>query len=150
MHGFRMTNHFRRTSTRLHTLGNVLILCLFDAKDKYQNHSNPIFSGHSQCSEGICCFSSHGERLPDTIDLDNLQRTTNLYKDAMTRPDNQEWAKAYQKEFNCFKDSIVFAVVWLPTREKALGTTTRLDYKIDNDVLEKRKARMCVRGISRN
>ena len=27
-----------------------------------------------------------------------------------------------------------------------MGTTTRLDYKIDNGVLSKRKVRMCVRG----
>jgi hypothetical protein len=30
--------------------------------------------------------------------------------------------------------------------DKSLGTTTRLDYKVDNGVLTKRKVCMCVRG----
>ncbi len=33
-----------------------------------------------------------------------------------------------------------------PKEAKILGTTTRLDSKIDNGVLAKRKVRMCVRG----
>jgi hypothetical protein len=45
-----------------------------------------------------------------------------------------------------FKERQVFATVALPKGAKVLGTTTRLDYKIDNGVLTKRNVRMCVRG----
>jgi hypothetical protein len=38
------------------------------------------------------------------------------------------------------------ATVALPKGAKLSETTTRLDYKIDNGVLNKRKVRMCVRG----
>ncbi len=64
----------------------------------------------------------------------------------MSRPDNQEWAEAYQKEYLGFKERGVFATVVPPKGAKILGTTTRLDYKIDDGVLTKRKVRMCVRG----
>ena len=64
----------------------------------------------------------------------------------MSRPDNQEWAEAYQKEYLGFKERGVFATVVPPKGAKILGTTTRLDYKIDNGLLTKRKVRMCVRG----
>jgi hypothetical protein len=37
----------------------------------------------------------------DTIDPDKPPRN---YKYAMSSPDNQEWAEAYQKEFQGFKD----------------------------------------------
>jgi hypothetical protein len=62
----------------------------------------------------------------------------------MSRPDNQEWAEAYQKELQGFKDRGVFATVRPPKGAKILGTTTRLDYKIDNGVLDKRKVSTCV------
>jgi hypothetical protein len=40
----------------------------------------------------------------------------------------------------------VLSVVKLPQGAKVLGTTTRLEYKINNGVFEKYKVRMCVRG----
>jgi hypothetical protein len=64
----------------------------------------------------------------------------------MARPDREKWAAAYQTEYQGFKDRIALAVVKLPEGAKALGTTTRLEYKINNGVLEKYKVRMCVRG----
>ena len=64
----------------------------------------------------------------------------------MRRPDSQEWAEAYQKEFQGCKDRNVFAVVKPPPGTKVLGTTTRTEYKVNNGVMEKRKVRMCVRG----
>jgi hypothetical protein len=39
--------------------------------------------------------------LPDTIDPDKPPKN---YKDAMSRPDNQEWAKAYMDEYLGFKE----------------------------------------------
>ena len=83
----------------------------------------------------------HG--LPDDIDPD---RPPKNFKDAMSRPDSQEWAEAYQKEFQGCKDRNVFAVVKPPPGTKVLGTTTRTEYKINNGVMEKRKVRMCIRG----
>ncbi len=71
---------------------------------------------------------------PDTIDPVKLPWN---YKDAMCRPENQEWAGAYQKEFQGFKDGVKFATVRPPKGAKILGTTTRPDYKIDNGVLDK-------------
>ena len=64
----------------------------------------------------------------------------------MARPDREKWAAAYQKEYQGFKDQNALAVVELPKGAKVLGTTTRLDYKINNGVFEKHKVRMCVRG----
>ncbi len=83
----------------------------------------------------------HG--LPDNIDPD---RPPKNFKDAMSRPDSQEWAQAYQKEFQGCKDRNVFAVVKPPPGTKVLGTTTRTEYKINNGVIEKSKVRMCIRG----
>ena len=68
------------------------------------------------------------------------------YEDAMSRPDAQEWAEAHQKEYRDFKDRNAFAIVPLPKGARALGTTTRRDYKVVNGVFSKRKVRMCVRG----
>jgi hypothetical protein len=82
------------------------------------------------------------EGLPPGIDPD---RPPKNYKEAMARPDREKWAAAYQKEFQGFKDRNALAVVKLPEGAKALGTTTRLEYKINNGVLEKYKVRMCVR-----
>ncbi len=73
--------------------------------------------------------------LPDTIDSDKPPKN---YKDAMSRPDNQEWAKAFMDEYLGFKERQVFATVALPKGAKLLETTARLDYKIDNVVLNKR------------
>jgi hypothetical protein len=42
--------------------------------------------------------------------------------------------------------SVRFSQQFRYRRTKVLGTTTRLDYKVDNGVLTKRKVRMCVRG----
>jgi hypothetical protein len=55
----------------------------------------------------------------------------------MARQDREQWAETYQKEFRGFKDRKVLAVVKLPAGAKVLGTTTRLEYKINNGVLEK-------------
>jgi hypothetical protein len=53
---------------------------------------------------------------------------------------------AHQKEYQGFKDKNAFAIVPLPKGARAMGTTTRRDYKVVNGVLSKRKVRMCVRG----
>ncbi len=75
--------------------------------------------------------------LPHTINPDKPPKN---YKDAMSRPDSQEWAKAYMDGYMGklgFKERQFFATVALPKGAKVSGTTTRLDYKIDNGVLTK-------------
>jgi hypothetical protein len=64
----------------------------------------------------------------------------------MSREDAREWEDAYFKEYKGIMDRKAVKVVKLPPGTKALGTTTRLEYKMDNGVFIKRKARMCVRG----
>jgi hypothetical protein len=70
--------------------------------------------------------------LLDTIDPDKPPKN---YMDAMSRPDNQEWAKAYMDEYLGFKEREVLATFQLPKGTKVLGSTTRFDYKVDNGVL---------------
>jgi hypothetical protein len=92
--------------------------------------------------------STSVQGLPDGIDPDSPPKN---FKEAMAHPDREQWAKAYQKEYQSFKDRKVLSVVKLPPGAKVLGTTTRLEYKINNGVFEKYKVRMCVRsdeGIS--
>jgi hypothetical protein len=72
--------------------------------------------------------------LPSGIDPD---RPPKNFKEAMARPDREQWAKAYQQEYQGFKDRNVLKVVELPQGAKVLGTTTRLEYKINNGVFEK-------------
>jgi hypothetical protein len=81
--------------------------------------------------------------LPDTIDPGKPPRN---YKDAMNSPDNQEWAEAYQKEFQGLKGRGTFATAKTPKGAKIPGTTTRLDYKIDSGSLDKRKVIICILG----
>ncbi len=50
------------------------------------------------------------------------------------------------EEYLGFKECQGFETVPLPKGTKILVTNTRLDYKVDNGVLTKRKFRMCVRG----
>ncbi len=57
--------------------------------------------------------------------------------------------EGYLDEYLRFKECQVFSTVPLPKGTKVLGTTKRLDYKVDNAVLTKRKVCMCEEGISR-
>jgi hypothetical protein len=81
--------------------------------------------------------------MPAGIDPD---RPPKNFKEAMARPDREQCAKAYQKEYQGFKDRNVLSVMKLPQGAKVLGTTTRMKYKINNGVFEKFKVRICVRG----
>ncbi len=62
------------------------------------------------------------------------------------RPDAEQWMDAYAKEYQSIMDRKAVDMVKPPPGAKILGTTTRLEYKIDNGRLSKWKARMCVRG----
>jgi hypothetical protein len=123
---------------------DTLILLLVDETDTYtkttqQQYFNDVLSVQRAFVASLRVVQG----LPDTGDPDKPPRN---YKDAMSRPDNQKWAGACQKEFQGFKDRGVFSTVRPPKGAKILETTTRLDSKIDNGVLDKRKVRVCVFG----
>ena len=81
--------------------------------------------------------------FPPVIDPDH---PLNSYDKAMPLQDRQEWANACVQEFRGFKERNTFAVVIPEPGAKIMGTTTRTEYKTDNDVFQKRKVCMCVRG----
>ena len=88
---------------------DTLIWCLvyetnMYTKTTHQQHFNGVLSVQRAFVASLCVVKG----LPDTIDPDKPPRN---YKDAMSRPDNQEWAEAYQKKFQGFKDRGVFATV---------------------------------------
>ena len=72
----------------------------------------------------------HG--LQDNIDPDRLPKN---FKDVMSCPDSQEWAEAYQKEFQGCKDRNVLDVVKPSPGMKVLGTTMITKYKVNNGVI---------------
>jgi hypothetical protein len=63
----------------------------------------------------------------------------------MSLDDKQEWAEAYHKEYQGFKERNAFKVV-RPYTGIRIDTLTRLEYKEDNGTLLKRKVRLCARG----
>ena len=83
------------------------------------------------------------EGLPDGI---NPSKPPRNYKEARMRPDAAQWMDVYAKEYQGIMDRKAVDMVKPPPGAKILGTTTRLEYKIDNGKLSKWKARMCVRG----
>jgi hypothetical protein len=81
--------------------------------------------------------------LPDSIDPNKPQRN---YRDAMRREDRQEWAEAYDKEYQGFIEQGTLKIAKPEKGAKVLDTTTRADYKVTNGVFDKRKIRLCVCG----
>ena len=68
------------------------------------------------------------------------------FRDAMSREDRQEWAEAYDSEYQGFYDHGTLKVVRPEPGAKVIGTTTRTEYKVVNCVFKKRKVRLCVMG----
>ena len=64
----------------------------------------------------------------------------------MRRVDRQEWAEAYDKEYQGFVEHGTLKIVRPVPGVKILGTTTRAEYKVVNGVLKKRKIRLCAMG----
>ncbi len=127
-------------------ISDTMILCLVDDPDTYtkttqSQYFRELLGAHRAFVASLRVIQG----LPDTI---NPYKPPKNYKEAMSRPDNQECAEAYQKEYLGFEERGIFATVVSPKGAKILGTvtTTRLDYKTDNGVLTKRKVRMCVQG----
>jgi hypothetical protein len=87
---------------------------------------------------------SHGalKGLPISINPDRPPRN---FKYAMSRVDKQEWATSYDKEHQGFFERQALKVVLAPPGIKIHHTTTRLEYKEDNETFLKRKVRLCAR-----
>ena len=64
----------------------------------------------------------------------------------MRRADRQEWAEAYDKEYQGFKQHGTLKAVRPVPGVKILGTTTSTEYKVVNGELKKRKVRLCAMG----
>ena len=58
----------------------------------------------------------------------------------------QEWAEAYDKEYQGFKQHGTLNAVRPVPGVKILGTTTSTEYKVVNGELKKRKVRLCAMG----
>ena len=57
--------------------------------------------------------------------------------------------EAFWKEYQGFKDRDSVKMVIPPRGAKVLGSTTRVDYKVEQGVLQKRKVRLSHEGISK-
>ncbi len=64
----------------------------------------------------------------------------------MQREDRQEWAEAYNKEYQGFIEQGTLIIARPEKGAKVLDTTTRADYKVTNGVFDKRKIRLCACG----
>ncbi len=112
------TAHYDPTS-------DTLILHLLDEPDTYtkttqSKYFRDIIGAQRAFVESLRVLQG----LPGTIYPDKPPKN---YKEAMSRPDNQEWAEADQKEYLGFKERGFFATIVLPKGAEILGTTTRLD-----------------------
>ena len=68
------------------------------------------------------------------------------FADAVSIEDASEWMEAYRKECHGFKDRDAVKMVIPPRGAKVLGSTTCVDYKVEQGVLLKRIVRLCARG----
>jgi hypothetical protein len=78
--------------------------------------------------------------LPDSIDPNKPPCN---HRDAMRREDQQEWAEAYDKEYQGFIEQGTLKIARPEKGAKVLDTTTHADYKVTNRVFDKRKIRLC-------
>ncbi len=68
--------------------------------------------------------------LPDSIDPNKPQG----YRDAMQREDRQQWAEAYDKEYQGFIEQGTLKIARPEKGAKVVDTTTRADYKVTNGI----------------
>ncbi len=83
--------------------------------------------------------------MPAGIDVTKPQAPKKFW-DAMRREYRQEWAEAYDSEYQGFYDHGTLKVVRPEPGAKVIGTTTQTEYKVVNVVFKKRKVRLCVMG----
>jgi hypothetical protein len=81
--------------------------------------------------------------LPDSIDPNKPPCN---YRDAMQQEDLQEWAEAYENNYQGFIEQGTLKIAWPEQGAKVLrlDSTKRADYKVRNRVFDKRKIRLCV------
>ena len=68
------------------------------------------------------------------------------FKDALSRPDKEEWIESYRREWQGFITRDALEVVPRTKGMKVLGSVTRNEYKMVGGKLHKYKTRWCVRG----
>ena len=76
----------------------------------------------------------------------NVNKPPKNFRNAMSREDRQEWAEAYDSEYQGFVEHGTLKIVRLEPGDKILGTTTRTEYNVTNWVYKKRKVRLCIMG----
>jgi hypothetical protein len=76
----------------------------------------------------------------------NPDQPPKIFKEAMSRSDQENWATAMNKEYLRFKDMDALAIVRPPKGARILGTLTRWEYKEENGKLVKYEVRMTIRG----
>ena len=76
----------------------------------------------------------------------DVNKPPNIFRDAMSREDGQEWAEAYDSEYQGFLKHGALQLVWPEQGAKVIGTTTRTEYKVTNGVFKKHKVLLCVMG----
>ena len=83
--------------------------------------------------------------LPEGIDPSKPPKN---FKDAMSRIDRQQWAEAYDREYQGFYEHQTLKVARARPEPgtKVLGSTTRTEYKVVNGEMKKYKVRLCVMG----
>ncbi len=81
--------------------------------------------------------------VPAGVDVNKPPKN---FRDAMNREDLQEWAEAYDSEYQGFVEHGTLKLVRPEPGAKIIGTTTRTEYKVINGVFKKRKVRLCVMG----
>ncbi len=74
------------------------------------------------------------------------KRPPKNFKDAMSREDRQEWAAAYNNEYQGFFEHQTLKIARPEPGAKILGSTTLTEYKVVDGVFKKRKVRLCVMG----
>ncbi len=98
----------------------------------YTSHSSSMVAGQA-CI--VYCRPSRAASIFCWNTPSHTQRTSNFYKDAMSREDRQSWAEAHDKEYSGFKERNAFKIIRPEKGIKMHDTLTRLEYKEDNGTL---------------
>ena len=72
------------------------------------------------------------------------------FADAMSREDAAEWMEAYRKKYQEFKDRDTVRMVIPPRGAKVLGSTTRVDNKVEKACCRNEKYVCAHEGISKS
>ena len=67
--------------------------------------------------------------VPAGIDVNTGKPPKNFFRDAMSREDRQEWAEAYDSEYQGFLEHGTLKIVRLEPGDKIFSATTRTEYK---------------------